>query len=46
MSLLQNIVLISAAAAGAGYLLNVIIKVTKTWYRFVDDWYGNDDIQA
>jgi hypothetical protein len=43
MSLLQTIVLISAAAAGLGYLLNLLIRVTKTWYRFVEDWYGNDD---
>lgn len=43
MDLLQLIVLIAAAAAGAGYILNLIIKVTKTWYKFVDDWYGSDN---
>lgn len=43
MNLLQTIVLCAAAAAGVGYFLNLIIKVTKTWYKFVDDWYGSEE---
>ena len=43
MSLLQFIGLAAAAAAGLGYFLNLIIKITKTWYRFVDDWYGSEE---
>lgn len=43
MSILQTIVLCAAAAAGLGYFLNLIVRVTKTWYKFVDDWYGSED---
>ena len=43
MNIFQWIVLSAAAAAGVGYFANLIFKVTKTWYKFVDDWYGSED---
>ena len=43
MNLLQWIVLSAAAAAGVGYFINLIVRVTKTWYTFIDDWYGSEE---
>lgn len=43
MNLLQWIVLSAAATAGLGYFINLILKVTKTWYKFVEDWYGSEE---
>ena len=43
MNLLQWIVLSAAASAGLGYFVRIIIKVTKTWYKFIDDWYGSEE---
>ena len=43
MNLLQFIVLAAAAAAGLGYFIRLFIKITKTWYTFIDDWYGSEE---
>jgi hypothetical protein len=43
MNLLQYIVLAAAAAAGLGYFIRLFIKITKTWYTFIDDWYGSEE---
>ena len=43
MNPLQWIVLSAAAAAGIGYFARIIIKVTKSWFNFTDDWYGTEE---
>ena len=43
MNLLQMIVLSAAAAAGVGYFIRLFIKVTKTWYTFIEEWYGSEE---
>jgi hypothetical protein len=43
MNPLQWIVLSAAAAAGIGYFIRLFIKITKTWYTFIDDWYGSEE---
>jgi hypothetical protein len=43
MNLLQFIVLAAAAATGLGYFIRLFIKITKTWYTFIDDWYGSEE---
>jgi hypothetical protein len=43
MNLLQFIVLAAAAAAGLGYFIRLFIKITKTWYTFIDEWYGSEE---
>ena len=43
MGILEWIVLSSAAAAGAGYFVGKFIKLFKTWFDFIDEWYGTED---
>ena len=43
MNLLQMIVLSAAAAAGVGYFIRLFIKITKTWYTFIEEWYGSEE---
>jgi len=43
MNPLQWIVLAAAASAGIGYFGRIILKLTKTWFKFIDDWYGSDE---
>jgi hypothetical protein len=43
MNLLQLIVLSAAAAGGVGYFGRLFFKAVKTWYTFIEDWYGSDE---
>jgi len=43
MTILEWIVLSSAAAAGIGYFVNHFYKLFKTWFKFIEDWNGTDD---
>lgn len=43
MSVLEWIVLSAAASAGVGYFLGKFVKLFKTWFAFIDEWYGNED---
>jgi hypothetical protein len=43
MNPLQWIVLSAAAAAGIGYFARIFFKSIKTWYTFIEDWYGTED---
>lgn len=43
MNPLQWIVLSAAAAAGIGYFIRIIMKVTKSWFNFIDEWYGTEE---
>jgi hypothetical protein len=40
---LQWIVLIGAALSALIYIINKISKLFKTWFQFIDDWYGTED---
>ena len=43
MNPLQWIVLIGAALSAVGYIANKLTKMFKTWFKFIDDWYGTED---
>ena len=43
MSVLEWIVLSAAASAGLGYFLGKFIKLFKTWFDFIDEWYGTEE---
>jgi hypothetical protein len=43
MSVLEWIVLSAAASAGIGYFVGKFVKLFKTWFVFIDDWYGTED---
>jgi hypothetical protein len=43
MNPLQWIVLIGAAASALAYMTNKVAKLFKTWFKFIDDWYGTEE---
>ena len=43
MSILEWIVLSAAASAGLGYFANRFFRLFKTWFVFIEDWYGTDE---
>lgn len=43
MSILEWIVLSAAASGAAGYFINRFVRLFKTWFAFIDDWYGTDE---
>lgn len=43
MSILEWIVLSSAAASGLGYFVTKFLRLFKTWFQFIHDWNGSDD---
>lgn len=43
MGTLELIVLVGAAAGSLGYLLSIAYRLSKTWFKFIEDWNGHDD---
>ena len=43
MSILELIVLSAAASAGIGYFANRFFRLFRTWFVFIEDWYGTDE---
>jgi hypothetical protein len=46
MSSVNNLILIGGAAtaiAAIGFLLGRTLKLFKSWFRFMDDWYGTEE---
>ena len=43
MSVLEYIVLFAAAASAIGFFVGRFIKLFRTWFKFVDDWNGNEE---
>lgn len=44
MNTLEFIVLIGAALGALTYILGNLIKLFRTWFQFVEDWNGHDDV--
>ncbi len=43
MNALEWIILIGAAAGSLGYLLSIFYKLSKTWFKFIEDWNGTEE---
>jgi hypothetical protein len=43
MSILELIILYSAAASAIGYFLTRFYKLFITWFKFIQDWNGTED---
>lgn len=35
--------MIGAAASALAYMTNKVAKLFKTWFKFIDDWYGTEE---
>lgn len=43
MGTLEFIVLIGAAVGSLGYLLSIAYRLSKTWFKFIEDWNGDEN---
>jgi hypothetical protein len=43
MGTLEWIVLIGAAAGSLGYLFSLAYRLSKTWFKFIEDWNGDEN---
>lgn len=43
MGTLELIVLVGAAAGSLGYMFSLAYRLSKTWFKFIEDWNGNDE---
>lgn len=43
MDILQWIIAIGAALSAIIFMGKKVALVFKTWFKFMEDWYGNDD---
>lgn len=42
MSTLEIIVLVGAAIGSLAYIIGVFTKLFKTWFKFINDWNGDN----
>lgn len=43
MDILQNIIVFGGAFAAISLMSAKLIKLFRTWFKFVDDWNGTED---
>ena len=43
MNIMQWIITLAAALSALIYLGNKFITLFKTWFKFIDDWNGNEE---
>jgi hypothetical protein len=43
MNELEWIVLFGAATGSLGYLFSIAYRLSKTWFKFIEDWNGSEE---